>query len=406
MDKKKIRIYLSISIGVLLVMLLGTVLWQKNKLGSEIKNENQQQNDQQTKENLSGNIRDYEENILFKQNGKTYEINIVTKEVKLFERVEDNLSEFSGLPKETKNKQFSISKTRTLLSQDKNKLIVVFTTFDETKTPSKFDGSLPVLSAKEFTCNIATKICQKTNYLASAFSSTGHAGDWFRYPIVWWYKWDSVNNILLGHLTGEGVGNASPVYIYNTNTKELRKTIGYDSLNREKEKRAEVPSGTFNPSLTKFVMVDENWNNNNSSNKWDLLLYASNNLLEPLKKIDISEIKDVNDRQNRVKSVAWSSDEKTLILETNKRIYTLNLNNEEITLRYSDTVKDTSGLWLNFNLVNLSPSGRYVIFVDYEGRNTMSEEYGMNTVLKAIDLKENNKVIELFRAKGISLLYD
>lgn len=336
--------------------------------------------------------------ILFNRSNEVYEINILTKELKPYSNPVDGIIKFAGLPKEVKNKQTSVSMTRTLLSQDKTKAIVVFTTFDETQKPSEFDGSIPVLKADEFICDIATQKCSATDFLALAYKATGLSGEWFEGRMLWWKKWDSVKNFFYGHLSGEGIGNASPVYVFNLNNKSLQQTTGYNSLD-ENEKHARVPAGTFSPSLNRFVMLETN------NNQWDLLLYENNNLSAPLKKYDVSLMNDTTYGGSGIYSVAWSADEKTLVLETNKQIFTLNLENGEIALKYTDTTQDESGIWLDFNSVDLSPSGRYIVFVDYDKRRTPYSENKLETVLQAIDLKDNNKVIELLREEGLSLYY-
>lgn len=339
-----------------------------------------------------------EDVILVSRTNGTYEINILTKELKPYSSPADGIIKFAGLPKEVKNKQISVSLTRTLVSQDKTKAIVVFATFDETQEPSAFDGSIPALKADEFICDIAKQKCSSTDSLASAYKATGETNQWFENRMLWWYQWDSVKNLLYGHLSGEGIGNASPVYVFNLGNKSLQQTTGYNSLD-EKEKRAGVPAGAFSPSLNRFVMVEGN------SNKWDLLLYESNNLSAPLKKYDVSAMNDKTYSGSGINSVAWSVDEKTLVLETNKQIFTLNLENGEIALKYTDTTQDESGLWLDFNAVDLSPNGRYIVFVDYDKRRTPYSENKLETVLTAIDLKDNNKVIELLREAGLGLYY-
>lgn len=340
--------------------------------------------------------------VLINRSNGIYEINLTTKELKPYDNPLTNLSNFSGLPEETKNEQVSVINSTRLVSQNKTKAIIISVTYDATAEPSGFDGSLPILKASEFTCDTITKKCSPTDYLESAYKATGLYGNWYGYTSIWWFNWDSAKNILYGHLTGEGVGNASPAYTLDLNTKTLKQTIGYNSFN-EKEKRAEVPSGAFSPSLSKLVMIDENWGRDNSESKWDLLLYDISDLSKPLKKIDISSIKDEGYRSDRVHSVAWSADERTLILETQKQIHTLNLESGKTNLIYTDTTKDPVGLWLDFNAVRLSQSGRYIVFVDYDKRSNSSRGNKLNTVLKAIDLDNNNNIIELLREESITL---
>lgn len=383
---------LKILVGVIVVLLVvGAGVASFYIFGNKIVPQNEQSNSKVSNQITPSQQKN--DAILFSRSNGVYEINILTKELKPYLNTADGITEFAGLPKEVKNKQTIISMTRPLLSQDKTKAIVVFTTFDETQKPSEFDGSIPTLKDDEFICDITTQKCSATDFLASAYRATGLGGEW-----LWWYKWDSVKNLFYGHLSGEGIGNASPIYVFNLNNNSLQQTTGYNSLD-EKEKRARVPAGAFSPSLNKFVMVETN------NNKWDLLLYENNNLSTPLKKYDISSMNDTTYNGSSIDSVAWSADEKTLVLETNKQIFTLNLENSEIALKYTDTTQDESGLWLDSNAVDLSPSGRYIVFVDYDKRRTLYSENKMGTVLKAIDLKDNNKVIELLREEGLSLYY-
>lgn len=372
---------LKIIIGVLIVLLVvGVGIASFYIFGNKTTPKNEQPNPKVS--NQITPSQQQNDAILFRRSNGVYEINILTKELKPYSSPTDGIIKFAGLPKEVKNKQTRVSMTRTLLSQDKTKAIIVFTTFDETQKPSAFDGSIPALKADEFICDIATQKCSATDFWASAYKATGMRGEWFSDVPLWWYKWDSVKNLFYGHLVGEGVGNASPIYVFNLNNKTLQQTTGYNSLD-EKEKRAGVPVGAFSPSLNRFVMVEIN------NNKWDLLLYEKNNLSAPLKKYDVSSMSDnTYYHGSNIYSMAWSADEKTLVLETNKQIFTLNLENGEIALKYTDTTLDGDGL--DFNAVDLSPSGRYVVFVDYYN-------------LKAIDLKDNNKVIELLREEGLSL---
>lgn len=360
------------------------------------KNNAGQQNTQVS--NTPTSSQQKEDAILVSRISGIYKINVLTKELISYSSPADGIIKFAGLPQETKNKQTSVSMTRTILSQNKTKAIVVFTTFDEIQKPSEFNGSIPALKADEFICDIVTQKCSATDFLASAYKATGETNKWFENRMLWWYKWDSVKNLLYGHLSGEGIGNASPVYVFNLNNKSLQQTTGYNSLD-EKEKRAGVPAGAFSPSLSRFVMVEEN------SNKWNLLLYESNNLSAPLKEYDVSSMNDKTYNGSGIDSVAWSADEKILVVETNKQIFTLNLDNGKISLKYTDATQDESGLWLDFNAVDLSPSGRYIAFVDYDKRRIPYSENKLETVLTAIDLKGNNKVIELLRETGLGLYY-
>ncbi len=358
--------YAGIAIGILIVLVVS---------GFWFVSARSKQRDTSPQENSSSVLKNEDIILVGRNFGRNdskngiYEINVLTKELKPHSNPVDAISTFAGLPKEIKNKQISVVMSKTLVSQDKTKAIVVFTTLDETKEPSAFDGSLPIIKADEFVCDIAIKKCSATDILALAYNTTRGTKKWSEHPYgpLYWSQWDSVKNLLYGHLTGEGVGNSAPVYVFNLTDKLLRQTTGYDALN-EKEKRAEVPNGAFSPSLSKFVMVDES-PNGTPSDIWDLLLYDSADLSKPSKKFDISLIIDKSGF-NRVSAVAWSADEKMLVLETNKQIFTLDLESGKISLKYTDESKDESGLWLDFNAVDLSQSGRYIVFVDYDKSTT------------------------------------
>lgn len=345
----------------------------------------------------SNNITDDDQILIYKGNA-TYQINIATRDLQPYSTFRSKVASFTGLPKETRNKEIGVFMTRVLLSQDKTKAIVTFTTFDETKAPSAFDGSLPAIKADEFICDIAAQRCSATDILARAYKASGLASTWFEYPMVWWVAWDSTKNILYGHLSGEGVGNSSPVYALHADTGLLQQTVGYDWLNK-KEKRAEVPMGAFSPSLDQFVMIEA------GTDAWSMLLYESNNFSRPLKRYDISSMIDKTNGASRIGSVAWSGDEQTIVVETDRKIFLLNTVSGKISLLYTDTTADSSGLWLDFNAIYFSTSGRYVVFVDYDKRNTPFEDNNnkLNTVLKAIDLGDRNKVIELLREEYLNL---
>lgn len=326
--------------------------------------------------------------IVLEKTGVVYEMDLVTKELKPYVSPTDGFKTFAGLPKEEDNSQVSIKVWAFLLSADKTKVIVVSPTFDNTQQPSGFDGSLPILRASEFMCTIATKKCTTTDSLEVAYKKVfGDTDQWFNFNMgmLSWYEWDSQKNLLFGHLSGEGIGNVSPVYIFNLNTRTLQQTLGYDSLNTQ-EKRAEVPEGAFGPLLDKFVMV------HSTANTTSLLLYSSTDLTAPQKTYDISSTMDATAEE--VRSVGWSADENSIVLSTTNQIYTFNLETGERVLRYTDP---TDSL---YDSVRFSSSERYIVFV-----NDLKQTYDGNppTVLRTIDLQNNNKINNVLVENGIGL---
>lgn len=344
--------------------------------------------------------------VLIRKGAALYELDLATKALTPRKDPRDDIRSFAGLPKETTNSQTSVLLTRILLSRDKTKAITVFTTFDETAEPSAFDGSLPALNAEAFICTMADRTCTPTDDLAAAHEAVagvlGFSRKWFEYNNIGWHKWDSAENLLFGHPWGEGIGSAGPVYVFDFDDNSLRQTVGY-SFSSENGRRAEVPYGAFSPSLRQFVMIDES--QGQKTNTWALLLYDGSDLSKPKKQFNIPALTDPRYPANTIESVAWSADEKLLVWETHTQIGTMSLETGEISMRYTDTSKDESGLWLDFNIVTLSPSGRYIVFTDYEERDTPRAANTLNTVLKAIDLQNNNAVIELLRERSISLDY-
>jgi len=333
------------------------------------------------------------------------EINIESRVATIQEDTKTIFSQFKGYPKETRGTDTSIYAYPELISQDRTKAIVIARTIDMTAVPSGFDGSLPVLKGEKFICDTATKVCTKSNILNSAYRAAGDKSNWYYYSSYTWNAWDSQRHLLYGHLQGEGIGNASPFYIYNTQTKVLKQTLGYNSRNNH-EKRAEVPGGALSPSLSKFIMIDEHVTlDTGSSTKWNLLIYDTANLATPLKVFDIpelSKLNQMNEGYDRVSSVAWSKDEKHIALGTQRRLYMLDLDTGVLTLRFVDNSKDDSGIYWDFNTLKLSQSGRYLVFVDYQKRTTPLEANKIETVLVALDLKDN-KIIELLRESFLSL---
>jgi hypothetical protein len=315
-------------------------------------------------------------------NNKVEKINIITKKIIPTNEVENqNLSAFTGLPKETKNNKTSIENSVRIVSQDKSKIIVFSVTSDETAKPSVFDGSLPELKKEEYLCGASTKKCIKSDIITLAEKKIiGYVG---------WVRWDSEKNLLYGHLSGEGVGNAAPIYIYNIKNKNLIETSGYNSLD-EKQKRAEVPSGAFSPSLKQFVMID------NTTKEAKLLLYKTEDISKPFRAYDIKEIIKNNAGAERINSVAWNGDEKQLAIGCDKKIYLMNLESGALSLLFTDTTNGQVGLYWDRNALAFTPSGRFIAFVDYQDNNV---------TLKSIDLKNNNTITEILSGKNITLSY-
>lgn len=325
-----------------------------------------------------------------RKGGINYEINVESKELRIYKRPIDGVAEFAGLPKEKIDKEIIVEMSRVILSANAKQALVVFTTYDHTSEPSGFDGSYPFIKNDDFVCDVAEKKCAPTDLLKYANESVSEISEYYRIDQQPWYVWDSEKNLLYGHLNVLG-SDGSPVYIFDLTSKILRYTLGYNSRNKN-EKSAVVPNGAFSPSLSKFVMIDNS--DFSKSRTWHLMLYDSADLSMPIKKYIIST-RNKDGRFENISSVAWSSDEKTLVLLTGREIFTLNLDNGKNVLIYSNPNS------IDSNGVVFSPSNRYIIFLGYE--EVWADEDGVNYILKAIDLQNGNKVIELLHEKSLSL---
>lgn len=329
--------------------------------------------------------------VLFKKglNGDSYKIDLITRVLTPYKNDFENIKSFSGFPADKKTDKTDSFVSRIFYSKDKSQAIVTFLVVDSTASPSEFDGSQPVIEKKEYLCILSVKRCQPSERLSSAEKSEKG---------IFWFHWDSSKWRFYGHSAGEGVGNSSPVVIFDANKKTSQKTSGY-GLEYYGEKRAEVPFGAFSPSLQKFIMIDEgkgkNWKPEGGNN-WKLLLYYINkehseNLSRPFHSFDISSLE--KDKYDRITSVGWTVDEKLLAIGTESRIYTLNLETGQISLKFEDKTVVKGGLYWDFNDLQFSPTNRFIVFVDYVYLS--DDPSNPLEILKTIDLKNGDKVNDI-----------
>lgn len=329
--------------------------------------------------------------VLFEKglNGDSYKIDLITRALTPYKNDFENIKSFSGFPADKKTDKTDSFVSRIFYSKDKSQAIVTLLAVDSTVSPSEFDGSRPVIEKKEYLCILSVKQCHPSAMLSSAEKSEKN---------IFWFHWDSSKGLFYGHSAGEGVGNSSPVVIFDTNKKISQKTSGY-GLEYYGEKRAEVPSGAFSPSLQKFIMIDEgkgkNWKQEGGNN-WKLLLYYTNkehsdNLSRPFHSFDISSLE--KDKYDRITSVGWSADEKLLAIGTDSRIYMLNLETGQISLKFEDKTVTKGGLYWDFNVLQFSESNRFIVFVDYI--YPTNDPSNPVEILKVIDLKNSDKIYDI-----------
>lgn len=315
---------------------------------------------------------------------KTYEINLLTKETRPYTKNED-IYHFDGLPKEQDGNKTKIILDPALFSKDKTQVILRLFSYDSTQEINDEDCSSVIQDVKEYLCLMATKKCSTSSVLEEK------AGQ--EYPI-WWRAWDSQKNLLFGHISGEGLGNSSPVFIYDITTKTVRQTVGYGNTNeRDSKTWAKVLPGAFSPSLSKFVIVDFLGKK--------IVLFNSSDLSQPARSYYFSLL---DSKIDGISSTDWSPDETQLSVGTDNKIYILDLKSGQFSLKYTDLTQGRGALYWDRNTAQFSPSGRFIYFVDYEGyTDDPTDEWDTIDILKAIDLNNSDKIIEITRAPYLSI---
>lgn len=294
------------------------------------------------------------------------------------------IDDLSGLPESKQDEKSGIFNNIEIISKNKDKAIAVSKTLD---------GNGQIIDAKEFLCDIPTKNCSPTDILQKASRASGR---WYEFlkentsgteTGTFWTAWDSEKNILFGS-SGTGVMRNFPILAFNLNTGATSQTIG----NERPVPFLPFPENSFSPSLSRFVIV--------SNSKQSIILYDTANFASPLKKFDISSTNEDYDKFSRsypIPAVFWSKDEKTLILETRRKIFTLDIESGQLTPRFVSS-GDYFDSFLELGKAGWSKNGRYIFFVDHDkGTGSDQAKKQKTYVLKALDLMDMDKPIELFR---------
>lgn len=270
-----------------------------------------------------------------------------------------------------------------LLSQDKTKALITIGTYDKTSPEyqNEFAGPQSV-STKEIRYDVQSNKWEYSNIVETAKNLVKDSS-------VWFVRWDSKNNKLFGHRSGEGIGNTAPVYVVDLSKNTFSKTPDYGG---------EGIRPYFSTNLDKFILVDFRSNS--------LLLFNSNELNNPQETIDIKNIVNQHCQhykslfkwdvscEGSIYSIAWSPDENQIALGLNTQIYTVDLNSNSVLLRFSDeTIGQSYMYWERFTVV-YSPSGKYIYFVDYdntrqEDRGTLLKDENNRFKLTAVDINSN-----------------
>jgi len=338
-------------------------------------------------------------------------INLVTGEKVAATALEqEDFSSFSGLPATGDSNGKDIEQTNVFVSNNKSQAIVTITIYDSTQSSEES----PILGSDDYRCDIAKKECQKSELLDQNYQGLD-ATLQKNAAMFSWLAWDSSKNVLFGSLSQNDVGDVSPIYACDTQTKTCAKTAGYDWKNPGDQK-AVVPQGTLSPSLASFVMINQHDDPNKTTGKnWELLLYASADLSKPQRTYDISAAinHDETVAYDSAYSVAWSNDEKKLAFATGNRIYLLDLETNKLSLLYMTAIDEDGSSNLDSGALAFSADGRYILFVDSSpvqptdtaaaaDDESQSDQSTINA-LKKIDLQSANVVSEVIEAQGLGL---
>lgn len=329
---------------------------------------------------------------------------------------QENFNGFSGMPKLgiSANKKEILEQGGVFVSKDRSKAVVTIIAYDAKDVSNKTDESQPILRLEDYICSIAEKSCQKTDIFIQDYQGIEPKEK----ENLLWSTWDSARNLLFGHLVLNGM-DSSPVYVCDTQNKTCNKTEKINSLAAESERRV-VPRGSFSPSLDSFIVINQHDVPYMEKGKlWELNLYASSKLSEPLRTYDISTAIETDEKfsYDSVYSIVWSRDEKSIFFATMRKIFKFNLETEDLSLIYTDPseeesdVSDSVELNLDSSALFLSPDEKYLAFVDSaideneEEDATIEEdpdEASFNT-LKRIDFGNKNEVTEILSDRGLSL---
>ncbi len=329
---------------------------------------------------------------------------------------QESFDGFSGMPKLgiSANKKEILEQGEALVSRDRSRAVVAIITYEAKDVSNKADEIGPVLRLDHYLCSITEKNCQKTDILTQDYQGIEPKEK----ENLLWSTWDSAKNLLFGHLVLNGM-DSSPVYVCDTQNKTCNKTEKINSLANDSERRI-VPQGSFSPSLDSFIVINQHDVPYMEKGKlWELNLYSSKNLSEPLRTYDISAAieTDENFSYDSVYSIVWSRDEKSIFFATIRKIFKFNLETEGLSLIYTDPfeeesdVSDSVELNLDSSALFLSPDEKYLAFVDSsidenEEEDATTEEdpdeASFNT-LKRVDLGNNNEVTEILTDRGLIL---
>ena len=410
MVKKKKNYIAFVIVAIFVLAILATILIKNNK-----KNVNAPAASLSDEQDVAMVDKNIEDTVTAQDDDKISKVSLTTGQlVDATTLDKEDFNGFAGLPVFGEVGNNDTEQGPVIISNDKRKAIVPVSVFDTSAKSNQLDEAQPIISTAEYTCDILQKKCETSNLLSQAYQGLDPKLQ-VKYGSMSWVKWDSVKNILLGHLSSDSLGDVSPVYVCDTVNKKCDKTEGFDSL-KAGDQKAVAPEGMFSPTLAKFVMINQHDKPNEETGKtWDLLLYASNDLVKPLKTYDISVIIDHDESvaYDSVSAVSWSQDEKKIAIATTHKIFMFDVESGGLSLAYIEPATDDGDFnWDNSRIV-LSSATDSIMFVKQVDEVVAPVVAGASdddqpdptyiNALEKIDLKNGNKVSELLRGPSLSI---
>lgn len=301
---------------------------------------------------------------------------------------------FSGLP--DKSERDFYQNLSIIESEDENRLILASYVGSEENRDKQ----------QEFACDIVTKSCNKEKIIFADYKIDGLS---LMPTSVWWLNWNIKDNSVIGLLTNDV--NIGTLYVCSIESGDCKKNSA-EGLN--------FPLGAIDKSSENIIAIRQNdIANEKIGEKWELFVYNINNLDNSTKSYDISGAisKDEDLLYDGVNSVAWARDNKSIFIGTTRGVFELKLDDERLSNIFNDVSVGEDDFYWNSDSLQLSSSGRYLVFIDNiesdvevasdseneEQADVEQDDGEVENMLKAIDLMDNNRVIELIQAQNITL---
>jgi len=285
----------------------------------------------------------------------------------LFDRLNNQISQTS-LPALLDNGDLYESPNIMVFSTDGVEVIIQYNYYDKNSEEyhNEFYGSLPT-SATHYRYDIAKNTYTNANELLGSSGSVGN------YYGTFYEVWDRENSIGYNYLSGEGIGNKTPISAHYFDTDDVIESTDYGYGSK--------PS--FNADGTKVAVPAE-------SDNGSLIVYLYNlpNIEEPYQTLELIDL------ATRPTTLSWSRDNTKLAVGYNEKIYIIDILTQEVSLVFED---DTLGIaymhWDRNNLI-FSPTDNYLFFIDFDNTNQNNLRDGNNKFyINAVDVESGNLIL-------------